>query len=118
MALVLNLAGLDAAESKRRAVELLDYLEFGHRKDVMPAKLSCGKTQCVAIARALANQPRIILADNSAGFTAGGSSHGFVRKVADKLESAVLAVTHDEKTFNCFDRIFYLRDGRLEVENS
>ena len=63
VALVLQLAGKSASEARRRAIELLDYLEVGNRKDAMPALLSGGEAQRVAIARALANSPRIILAD-------------------------------------------------------
>ena len=63
VALVLQLAGADAVTAHTRAVELLDYLEVGHRRSAMPAKLSGGEAQRVAIARALANRPRIILAD-------------------------------------------------------
>jgi putative ABC transport system ATP-binding protein len=63
VALVLQLAGADAATARQRATELLEYLEVAHRKNAMPAKLSGGEAQRVAIARALANRPRIILAD-------------------------------------------------------
>ncbi len=63
VAVVLHLAGFSAAAAHARAVELLDYLEVGHRKHAMPAQLSGGEAQRVAIARALANRPRIILAD-------------------------------------------------------
>ena len=52
-----------SAAARTRAVELLDYLEVGHRKHAMPQQLSGGEAQRVAIARALANRPRIILAD-------------------------------------------------------
>ncbi len=63
VAIVLQLAGVDSATARRRAVQLLEYLEVDHRKNAMPAKLSGGEAQRVAIARALANSPRIILAD-------------------------------------------------------
>src|SRR6266540_2294909 len=63
VAIVLELAGLDIADARARAAELLDYLDIGHRRHAMPAKLSGGEAQRVAIARALANRPRIILAD-------------------------------------------------------
>lgn len=121
VAVVLGLAGFDTAQSKCRAVELLDYLEIGHRKDAMPANLSGGEAQRVAIARALANRPRIILADEP---TAALDSQraaivmDLLRKVAAEQGAAVLAVTHDEKIFDRFDRIFHLRDGRLETQNS
>ncbi len=117
IALVLSLAGFDTAEAKRRAVELLDYLEVGHRKNSLPANLSGGEAQRVAIARALANRPRIILADEPTAALdsqRAGIVMDLLRKVAAEQEAAILAVTHDEKIFDRFDRIFHLRDGHLE----
>lgn len=121
IAVVLSLAGFDTTESKRRAVELLDYLEVGHRKDAMPANLSGGEAQRVAIARALANRPRIILADEPTAALdsqRAGIVMDLLRKVAVEQEAAILAVTHDEKIFDRFDRIFHLRDGRLDDQNT
>jgi putative ABC transport system ATP-binding protein len=116
VAVVLHLAGIDAATARRRAVELLDYLEVGHRKHAMPAQISGGEAQRVAIARALANRPRIILADEP---TAALDSHrsgivmDLLRKVAVEQNAAIVTVTHDDKIFDRFDHIFLLRDGRL-----
>ncbi|WP_417847077.1 ABC transporter ATP-binding protein [Thalassospira povalilytica] len=121
VAVVLNLAGYNTAEAKKRAVELLDYLEVGHRKEAMPANLSGGEAQRVAIARALANRPRIILADEPTAALdsqRAGIVMDLLRKVAEEQEAAILAVTHDEKIFDRFDHIFHLRDGRLETENA
>lgn len=121
VAVVLSLAGLDTTEAKKRAVELLDYLEVGHRKDAMPANLSGGEAQRVAIARALANRPRIILADEPTAALdsqRAGIVMDLLRKVAAEQEAAILAVTHDEKIFDRFDHIFHLRDGRLEAANT
>lgn len=118
VALVLNLAGFDAAESKKRAHELLDYLEVGHRRDAYPANLSGGEAQRVAIARALANRPKIILADEPTAALdsqRAGIVMDLLRKVAHEQRAAILAVTHDEKIFDRFDQIFHLRDGRLET---
>lgn len=120
VAVVLNLAGYDAAEAKERTSELLDYLEVGHRKNAMPANLSGGEAQRVAIARALANRPRIILADEPTAALdseRAGIVMDLLRKVAAEQQAAILAVTHDEKIFNRFDHIFHLRDGRLETNN-
>jgi putative ABC transport system ATP-binding protein len=121
VAVVLNLAGYNSEEAKKRAVELLDYLEVGHRKEAMPANLSGGEAQRVAIARALANRPRIILADEPTAALdsqRAGIVMDLLRKVATEQEAAILAVTHDEKIFDRFDHIFHLRDGRLEMENT
>jgi putative ABC transport system ATP-binding protein len=117
VAVVLQLAGVDMASARRRAIELLDYLEVGHRKDAMPSKLSGGEAQRVAIARALANHPRIILADEPTAALdskRAGIVMDLLRKLAAEQDAAIIAVTHDEKIFDRFDRIFHLRDGRLD----
>ncbi len=117
VALVLSLAGFSAADAKARAVELLEYLEVGHRKHAAPANLSGGEAQRVAIARALANRPRIILADEPTAALdsqRAGIVMDLLRKVAVEQQAAILAVTHDEKIYDRFDHIFNLRDGRLD----
>lgn len=117
VALVLTLAGRPAAEAQRRAQELLDYLEVGHRAAAMPALLSGGEAQRVAIARALANRPRIILADEPTAALdskRAGIVMDLLRKVAAEQEACIVAVTHDEKIYDRFDRLFHLRDGVLE----
>ena len=121
VAVVLNLAGLDPAEAKKRAIDLLEYLEVGHRKNAMPANLSGGEAQRVAIARALANRPRIILADEPTAALDSQRAEivmDLLRKVAVEQQAAILAVTHDEKIFDRFDRIFQLRDGRLDTQGA
>jgi putative ABC transport system ATP-binding protein len=118
VAVVLDLAGFDAAAAAKRAAELLDYLEVGHRRKAFPASLSGGEAQRVAIARALANRPRIILADEPTAALdsqRAGIVMDLLRRVAVEQDAAILAVTHDEKIFDRFDRIFHLRDGRLET---
>ena len=107
------------AEARERAIELLDYLEVGHRKHAFPAKLSGGEAQRVAIARALANRPRIILADEPTAALdsrRAGIVMDLLRKLAVEQQASILAVTHDDKIFDRFDRIFHLRDGRLDQE--
>ncbi len=119
VALVLDLAGLPVAEARRRANELLDYLEVGHRRHAFPAALSGGEAQRVAIARALANRPRIILADEPTAALDSSRARVVVdllRRLAVEQRAAILVVTHDEKIYDRFDRIFHLRDGALEVE--
>ena len=121
VAIVLQLAGSEWSEARRRAIELLEYLEVGHRKNSMPAKLSGGEAQRVAIARALANRPRIILADEPTAALdskRAGIVMDMLRKVATEQDAAIIAVTHDEKIFDRFDRIFQLRDGFLERDQT
>jgi putative ABC transport system ATP-binding protein len=117
VAVVLELAKRDRKAANERAMELLDYLEVGNRAEASPSHLSGGEAQRVAIARALANRPRIILADEpTAALDSQRASivMDLLRKVASEQQAAILAVTHDEKVFDRFDRIFHLRDGRLD----
>jgi putative ABC transport system ATP-binding protein len=117
VAMVLQLAGQEPAQAQKRAIELLDYLEVGRRRHAFPAKLSGGEAQRVAIARALANRPRIILADEPTAALDSKRAQivmDLLRKLAVDQDAAVIAVTHDEKIFDRFDRMFMLRDGRLD----
>jgi putative ABC transport system ATP-binding protein len=116
VAVVLNLAGWPAEKGRARVRELLDYLEVGHRARVKPALLSGGEAQRVAIARALANRPRIILADEPTAALDSGRAQlvmDLLRKLATEQKACIIAVTHDEKIFDRFDRLIHLRDGRL-----
>lgn len=118
VAVVLHLAGLGAATAHKHAVELLDYLEVGHRKHAMPAQLSGGEAQRVAIARALANRPRIILADEPTAPLDSARARivmDLLRRIAIDQSAAIVVVTHDEMILDRFDHIFRLRDGRLET---
>jgi putative ABC transport system ATP-binding protein len=117
VAVVLNLAGYGSAAARKRAVELLEYLDVGHRKHAMPAQLSGGEAQRVAIARALANHPRIILADEPTAPLDSARARivmDLLRRIAAEQDAAIIVVTHDEMILDRFDRIFRLRDGRLE----
>ena len=71
----------------------------------------------MAIARALANNPRIILADEPTAALdskRAGIVMDLLRRLANEQNAAIIAVTHDDKIFDRFDRIFFLRDGRLD----
>ena len=117
VAMVLELAGATSADAKRRAVELLDYLGVGNRKNAMPSTVSGGEAQRVAIARAMANRPRIILADEPTAALdsqRAGIVMDLMGRVAKEQQAAIIVVSHDEKIFNRFHRIFHLRDGYLE----
>lgn len=119
--LVLQLAGRPVGEARSRAIELLDYLQIGDRRNAMPAQLSGGQAQRVAIARALANRPSIILADEPTAALdteRAGIVMDLLRKVATERNAAILVVSHDEKIFGRFDRIVVMRDGGIVEQRS
>lgn len=121
VALVLELAGARSSDAERRAMELLDYLEVGHRKHAKPAQLSGGEAQRVAIARAIANRPRIILADEPTAPLDSSRARivmDLLKRIAEDQQAAVIVVTHDEMILDRFDHIFRLRDGRLELDQT
>ncbi len=116
VALVLQLAGQPRAAARRRARELLDYLDVGHRRDAFPGQLSGGEAQRVAIARALANRPYIILADEPTAALDSQRAEAvmdLLRRLAIEQQAAIVVVTHDEKIVDRFDRVLELRDGLL-----
>lgn len=111
------LAGANRHSAHSHAMGLLAYLGVEKRSEAMPGQLSGGEAQRIAIARALANDPRIILADEPTAALdsqRAGIVMDLLRKVAQEHRSAVIVVTHDEKIFNRFDRMYTLRDGILE----
>ncbi|CAD5373904.1 Lipoprotein-releasing system ATP-binding protein LolD [Rubrivivax sp. A210] len=116
VALMLQINGVSRREARRRALDLLGYLEIAHRADALPARLSGGEQQRVAIGRALANEPALILADEptAALDTERGSKvMAMLRKIARERRSAVIAVTHDHRMIEGFDTVYHLDDGRL-----
>jgi len=116
VALAMQLNGVDKRTSRKRARDLLDYLEIGHRADALPANLSGGEQQRVSIGRALANEPPLILADEptaSLDTVRGMKVMSLLRKIAREKNSAVIAVTHDHRMIEGFDRVFQMNDGRL-----
>ncbi len=109
-------AGVGRAERRARADALLEEVGLGHRLDTLASRLSGGERQRVAVARALANEPRLLLADEPTGAL---DSDTAVR-VLDLLEDArrrrgatLLVVTYDPLIGERADRVLHLRDGRL-----
>jgi len=102
--------------AKRRAMELLDYLGVGERAENLPFKLSGGEQQRVAVARALANRPSLILADEPTAAldsVRGRQVMELFRKVAHEQDAGVIVVTHDHRALDVFDRALEMEDGRL-----
>jgi putative ABC transport system ATP-binding protein len=104
--------------ARKRALELLDYLGVAERAGNLPDALSGGEQQRVAVARALANHPSLVLADEP---TAALDSHRgrqvmeLFRKVAHEQGAGVLVVTHDHRALDVFDRTVEMEDGRLRT---
>jgi putative ABC transport system ATP-binding protein len=116
IALVMQLNGTGRREARRRAQELLDYLEIGNRAESLPANLSGGEQQRVAIGRALANEPPLVLADEPTAALdtdRGTKVMGLLRRIARERRSAVITVTHDRRMIEGFDTVYSLHDGRL-----
>jgi lipoprotein-releasing system ATP-binding protein len=110
--------GATNAEARERAESLLGALGLGARLTHRPAKLSGGEQQRVAVARALANRPALVLADEPTGnldeATADKVFDEFLRLVRDEAGAALVA-THNERLAARMDRILRLHDGKLEV---
>ena len=119
--LMLELNGAGRREASRKARELLDYLEIGHRADDLPARLSGGEQQRVAIARALANDPVLVLADEPTAALDTGrgmKAMAMLRRIARERRSAVITVTHDHRMIEGFDTVYHLDDGKLGREGA
>jgi len=110
-------AGKSHEEAENRAADLLGALGLAERLEHRPSQLSGGEQQRVAVARALANKPALVLADEPTGnldeATADKVFAEFVRLVRDE-GSAALVATHNERLALAMDRLVRLHDGRLE----
>ncbi len=114
VALPSMLAGRSNSDARSRAMELLRALDVHHRAKAMPAQLSGGEQQRVAIARGLVNQPPVILADEPTAPLDSQRALAVIRilnDMAQKFETAIIVVTHDEKIIPTFKRIYHIRDG-------
>jgi len=103
--------------ARERATELLTYLGVGNRAKNLPDALSGGEQQRVAVARALANRPSLILADEPTAALdreRGRQVMELFARVAHEQGAAVIVVTHDARALDVFDRIVEMEDGRLK----
>jgi putative ABC transport system ATP-binding protein len=117
--IALELNGDTARAARQRAIELMDYLGVSDRAGNLPSMLSGGQQQRVAVARALANRPSVILADEP---TAALDSHRgrqvmeLFAKVAHEQGAGVIVVTHDQRALDVFDTIYEMEDGIMRQQ--
>lgn len=119
VAILPMLAGMADADARKRALELLQALDVGHRARAVVSHLSGGEQQRVSIARALANHPPVILADEPTAPLDSERALNVVRilnQMAEQYQTAIIVVTHDEKIIPTFKRIYHIRDGRTYEE--
>jgi putative ABC transport system ATP-binding protein len=119
VALLPMLAGHLNAESRQRALALLEALDVAHRAKAMPSQLSGGEQQRVSIARALVNRPPVILADEPTAPLDSERALAVIRilnQMALQYQTAIIVVTHDEKIIPTFKRIYHIRDGKTHEE--
>jgi|TARA_B100001971_G_scaffold165190_1_gene155746 putative ABC transport system ATP-binding protein len=102
-------------ERRERAAELLGKVGMGHRLDHLPSELSGGERQRVALSRALANDPEVILADEPTGnldSKRGEEVAEMFHKLSDEGKTIIL-VTHDDEIASHADKIYKLKDGKI-----
>jgi putative ABC transport system ATP-binding protein len=112
----LELVGIPGNKAEARVTELLEYMEIAHRSNYLPALLSGGEQQRVSVARALANRPKLILADEPTAAldtVRGKKVMELLKKIAREHQTAVITVTHDVRMIEGFDHVYHLKDGQL-----
>ncbi len=115
----MRLAGAGRSERKARVTELLERVGLGERANHLPRQLSGGEGQRIAIARALANKPSLLLADEPTGnldTKTGAGVLELVRGLCDEDGQTVIMVTHDFRAASYADRVLLLRDGTIRGE--
>lgn len=112
------IAGKTKLEAEKRASELLEMLNLGHRKQHKPNQLSGGEQQRVAVARALINSPALILADEPSGNLDSKNAmelHQLFFSLRDQFNQTFIIVTHNEDLAEMSDRKVMMKDGLIEA---
>ncbi len=116
--LSLKLKGMSKKESKESAYALLEKVDLKDRAFFLPRDLSGGQKQRVSIARALAGNPSIILADEPTGnldHKSGQTVIEILRELVSVNNASAVIVTHDNRILDYFDKIYYMEDGKLTI---
>jgi lipoprotein-releasing system ATP-binding protein len=110
------LAGRKKGEVKEKAEELLKMLGLSHRLENKPNQMSGGEQQRVAVARALINNPDIVMADEPTGNLDSANAkelHQLFFDLRNKFNQTFLIVTHNEELAKLSDRVLYMKDGKI-----
>src|SRR5262249_8380016 len=117
--MAMHLGGCPAPEMRRRGTEILERLGLGHRIDHKPRALSGGQRQRVAVARALVNRPKLILADEPTAALDKDSGRivvNLLKELTTREGSTVIMVTHDIRILELADRIVNMVDGTIKSD--
>lgn len=117
----LGLAGVQKGVAVKKARGLLETFGLGQRENFLPEKLSGGEKQRVSIARALANDPKLILADEPTAnldSQKGREVMRLLKGVAKNMGKTVVVVTHDQRLKEIADRVLWMEDGRFKKTES
>jgi lipoprotein-releasing system ATP-binding protein len=110
------IARKDSKKATQKAIEILTYLQLTDRMDHKPNELSGGEKQRIAVARALINDPEIILADEPSGSLDSKNRdelHKLLFDLRDKFGLTIVIVTHDKELAALSDRVIEMKDGKI-----